>query len=79
VSSSCFSCQGSIDDKNIILEIRAGTGGDEAAISPVIFSACIHATPNPRAGKLKSGKFPSSMGVLKKSLPPSRAKKCTPN
>jgi peptide chain release factor 1 len=34
------------DDSNIFLEVRAGTGGDEAAIMP--------ATPSPSVGKWKS-------------------------
>ena len=29
------------DDKNAVVEIRAGTGGDEASILPEIFSECI--------------------------------------
>src|SRR5712692_3829176 len=29
-----------MDERNVILEIRAGTGGDEASSSPAICSAC---------------------------------------
>lgn len=38
------------DDKNVIVEIRAGTGGDEAALFAGSSSACIHAMRNPSAG-----------------------------
>ena len=41
------------DEKNIILEIRAGTGGMRRRFLPRKFSACICATPNPAIGKLK--------------------------
>jgi peptide chain release factor 1 len=34
------------DTADIVLEIRAGTGGDEAAILPVTSSACIRAMPS---------------------------------
>ncbi len=40
-----------MDDKNIILEIRAGTGGDEAPCSPPICSACTAAMPKAKAGR----------------------------
>ena len=43
------------DDNNCYLEIRAGAGGDEAAILRAICFACIRATPSARAGG-----FPSS-------------------
>ena len=39
------------DDNNIFLEIRAGTGGDEAAILRVIYLECIHVTQNKKGGK----------------------------
>ena len=34
------------DGKNVIVEIRAGAGGDEAGILPPTYTACIPATPN---------------------------------
>ncbi len=40
------------DSKDVIIEIRAGAGGDEAALFP--FSKCTLATP-----KTMAGKFPS--------------------
>jgi peptide chain release factor 1 len=39
------------DERNIFLEIRAGTGGDESALFAAICSACISATPSARAGR----------------------------
>ena len=37
------------DDKNIFLEIRAGTGGDEAAIfAGDLFSCLLYTSPSPR-------------------------------
>lgn len=41
------------DAKNAILEIRGGTGGDEAALLPVTCSACTANTASVRAGNLK--------------------------
>ncbi|MFZ3216412.1 MAG: PCRF domain-containing protein [Candidatus Acidiferrales bacterium] len=41
------------DDKNVTLEIRAGTGGDGLLFSPANSSVCIPATPNRRAGSWK--------------------------
>jgi len=41
------------DGKNVIVEIRAGTGGDERLFSPVIYSACIPDTPKSGVGSLK--------------------------
>lgn len=41
------------DDKNVFIEIRAGTGGDEAGILPAIYCACTPATPKHAAGKPK--------------------------
>jgi peptide chain release factor 1 len=38
------------DEKNVILEIRAGTGGDEAALLLVICSGCTPGTPSVRVG-----------------------------
>ena len=40
-----------MDDRNVVLEIRAGTGGDEAACSPATCSRCISALPRCRAGR----------------------------
>ena len=31
-----------VDNRNVIIEIRAGTGGDEAGIFAEISTACIH-------------------------------------
>lgn len=45
------------DSKNAILEIRGGTGGDEAAILPETFSAC---TPNIAKQKVGGWKYPAS-------------------
>ena len=37
------------DDKNIILEIRAGTGGDEAALFAAdLYSCLLYTSPSPR-------------------------------
>ena len=41
------------DKRNIFLEIRAGTGGDESALLRATCSACICAMPSVRAGKRK--------------------------
>lgn len=41
------------DEKSAIVEIRAGTGGSEAALLLVIFSACMNAMLLPITGKLK--------------------------
>ena len=38
------------DERNVLLEIRAGTGGDEAACSQAISSACTRALPSVRVG-----------------------------
>ena len=39
------------DDKNAIVEIRGGTGGDEAALLPATFIVCISNTAKPKVGK----------------------------
>lgn len=39
------------DEKSAIVEIRAGTGGSEAALFPVIFSACMNVMPMLTIGK----------------------------
>lgn len=41
------------DDKNVIVEIRGGAGGDEAALLPVFSSVCICVMQKPAAGVLK--------------------------
>jgi peptide chain release factor 1 len=38
------------DDKNVIVEIRAGTGGEEAALFAATSSGCTRATPRARSG-----------------------------
>ena len=60
-----FDSQDPNDDKNIILEIRGGTGGDKATLLPRTFSVCIPVMPNRKAGKSSNGKLPSSLGGLK--------------
>ena len=42
------------DEKNIIMEIRAGAGGDEAPFLLGTFSACTPAMPKPRGGAWNS-------------------------
>jgi peptide chain release factor 1 len=49
------------DSANIVLEIRAGTGGDEAALFAGICSGCISDTPSCRAGRLISSRSPRAM------------------
>lgn len=39
------------DDKNVIVEIRAGVGGEEAALFAHSCSACIPCMPMPAAGR----------------------------
>lgn len=41
------------DSKNVIMEIRGGVGGEEAALLLVIYSECILVMQKCRAGKLK--------------------------
>ena len=41
------------DDKNIIVELRAGTGGDEAAILWKISTECILCTLKPKVGDMR--------------------------
>ncbi len=43
-----------LDEKDVVLEIRAGTGGDEASLFAAEFSACIRAMRKRRAGAWKS-------------------------
>ena len=40
-----------LERRNAVMEIRAGTGGEEAALSRVTFSGCIPATARRRAGR----------------------------
>ena len=42
------------DEKNAILEVRAGTGGDEAALLQQIWSACTSGLPSNTTGDLNS-------------------------
>lgn len=42
------------DSKNAIVEIRGGTGGDEAALSPATCCACTPSTSSRRAGATRS-------------------------
>jgi len=42
------------DNKNAIIEVRAGTGGDEAALLPVIFFGCMSAMRRCAAGNSAS-------------------------
>ena len=42
------------DEKNVVLEIRAGAGGDEAALFAAEFFACTASTRSTAAGRLKS-------------------------
>lgn len=39
------------DDKNVIMEIRAGAGGDEAAILREIYTGCMNDTSITKAGE----------------------------
>lgn len=49
------------DSKNAMVEIRGGTGGDEAAISPATSSGCIPSMQSVRVGNLR---FPIRLRVL---------------
>lgn len=42
------------DERNIFLEIRAGTGGTSLRCSRAIYSVCMHASPSVSAGRWKS-------------------------
>lgn len=65
------------DAKNAILEIRGGTGGDEAALLPATCSACTANTASVRAGNLKC-QVPARepQAVLRKLSAPLRAPTC---
>lgn len=41
------------DDKNVIIEIRGGAGGEESALLPVCFSECTQCMPSQRDLKQK--------------------------
>lgn len=57
------------DANSAYLEIRAGTGGDEAAIFSVTYTACIPSTLNHKAGVLKCClKMKANTVVIKKSF-----------
>ena len=42
------------DDKNVLVEIRAGTGGEEAALFARSCTGCTRATPSARDGSSRS-------------------------
>ena len=42
------------DGRSVFLEIRAGTGGDESALLPAIYCACMAALPKAAAGASRS-------------------------
>ncbi len=47
------------DEKNVILEIRAGTGGDEATLFAAEMFRMYSATPKPKAGRSKFSRPPN--------------------
>ena len=47
------------DKSNVYLEIRAGTGGDEAAIFPATYSGCITVMQSRKGGLLRC--YPSAL------------------
>ena len=69
-SSRCCSLpQDPNDDKNVVLEIRAGTGGDEARCSPATSSACTRATPSARLeGRDPRRRQPAGLGGFKEVI-----------
>ena len=57
------------DERNILLEIRAGTGGDEVLCSLATYCVCTPAMPNAIAGKSKSmSESPSELGGYKEVI-----------
>ena len=42
-----------LDEKNVVMEIRSGAGGEEAALLARSSSACTAVMPSARAGRLK--------------------------
>ena len=66
------------DEKNVIVEIRAGTGGDEASLFAGELFRMYCVTPNPRAGASKFSKVrPRPSAASRKSSPPSRETRST--
>jgi protein subunit release factor A len=62
------------DEGDIYLEVRAGTGGDEAAIFAAICSACIRAMRSGRAGRSRSNpRARANTAATRKSSPASKA------
>ncbi len=55
------------DDKDVIVELRAGTGGDEAASSPAICTGCSRAMPSGAGGRSTRWRRPGPMGVASRS------------
>ena len=56
------------DDKSVIVEIRAGAGGEEAALLPLTFIECTYVTLSVRAGRLNSLRpTKRALAVIKKS------------
>jgi len=53
-----------MDERNVILEIRAGTGGDEASLFAVTCSACTSASPQGPAGKSRSSRPAKAASAL---------------
>ena len=56
------------DEKDVILEIRAGTGGDEATLFAAEMFACIPATLRPRVGRSQIKNREKGMRVLRSRL-----------
>ena len=48
------------DDKNVIVEVRAGAGGDEAGSSPATSTACSPATPSAAASRPSRCRSPTA-------------------
>lgn len=62
------------DDKNVIIEIRGGAGGEESALLQVCFSECIPCMPNQRALKRKLwAQTKRASAAIRKSAFPLRA------
>ncbi len=68
------------DNKSVILEIRAGTGGDESALFAGDLFRMYSALPTPNAGRLRSSLPRNRSGaVSRRSSPRWREKGSTPN
>ena len=53
------------DEKNVILEIRAGTGGDEASLfAAEMLAHVLAATPRDKAGSLKCSMLPNPASAV---------------